>query len=96
MSLSCPVSNSIYRHHCCYTMLDSNKTNVLIELIHSSFTLIPLTFLYSEKFINSQLSTLKADRFFLLLAWNSLPDFIWGLMSSTDCFRHLLKIYLSA
>ena len=30
------------------------------------------------------------------MAWNSLPDFIRDLTSSTDCFRHLLKTYLFA
>ena len=27
-------------------------------------------------------------------AWNSLPDFIRDATNSTDCFRHLLKMYL--
>jgi len=26
--------------------------------------------------------------------WNSLPDFIWDLTISADCFRRLLKTYL--
>jgi len=30
------------------------------------------------------------------MAWNSLPDFIWDPMISTDCFRRLLKTYLFA
>ena len=28
------------------------------------------------------------------MAWNSLPDFILDLTSSTDCFRRLLETYL--
>ena len=28
------------------------------------------------------------------MAWNSLPDFMLDSMSSTDCFRRLLKKYL--